>query len=191
MTAATRRAGFLAAGLACLFGLGHLAWAGGIAVLGATPEQFEKIGQGSASHPATETAIGSVAMAGGLLGPALVQPWGSALPRRLLRTAPWAGAAVALPAAAYGIIGVIQQALAAAGHYEFPAGHGATADFQRWAAAKPDAIGDPEHRQLLERFLRWRLRHAAGPRPLPAGQATPHRGGSFPGMAGRPRTATR
>jgi hypothetical protein len=31
------------------------------------------------------------------------------------------------------------------------------ADFQRWAAAKLDAIGDAEHRQLLERFLRWRL----------------------------------
>jgi hypothetical protein len=46
MTAATRRVGFLAAGLAWLFGLGHLAWAGGIAVLGATPEQFEKTGAG-------------------------------------------------------------------------------------------------------------------------------------------------
>ncbi len=31
------------------------------------------------------------------------------------------------------------------------------ADFQRWASAKLDAIGDPGHRQLLERFLRWRL----------------------------------
>ena len=31
------------------------------------------------------------------------------------------------------------------------------ADFQRWAAAKLDAIGDAGHRQLLERFLRWRL----------------------------------
>jgi hypothetical protein len=108
-------------------GLGHLAWAGGIAVLGATPEQFEKTGQGSASHLATETAIGSVAMAGGLLALALVQPWGSALPRWLLRAAAWAGAAVAAPAAAYGIIGVVQQTLAAAGRYQFPAGHAATA----------------------------------------------------------------
>jgi hypothetical protein len=33
------------------------------------------------------------------------------------------------------------------------------ADFQRWAAAKLGAVGDPEHRQLLERFLRWRLLH--------------------------------
>lgn len=33
------------------------------------------------------------------------------------------------------------------------------ADFQRWAAAKLDAIGNAEHRQLLERFLRWRLLH--------------------------------
>ena len=31
------------------------------------------------------------------------------------------------------------------------------ADFQRWAAAKLDAIGNAGHRQLLERFLRWRL----------------------------------
>ena len=31
------------------------------------------------------------------------------------------------------------------------------ADFQRWAAAKLDGIGNAEHRQLLERFLRWRL----------------------------------
>ena len=31
------------------------------------------------------------------------------------------------------------------------------AGFQRWAAAKLDAIGDAGHRQLLERFLRWRL----------------------------------
>ena len=31
------------------------------------------------------------------------------------------------------------------------------ADFQRWAAAKLDGIGDAGHRQLLERFLRWRL----------------------------------
>ena len=31
------------------------------------------------------------------------------------------------------------------------------ADFQRWAAAKLDAIGNAEHRQLLERFLRWYL----------------------------------
>ena len=31
------------------------------------------------------------------------------------------------------------------------------ADFQRWAAAKLDTIGNAEHRQLLERFLRWRL----------------------------------
>jgi hypothetical protein len=31
------------------------------------------------------------------------------------------------------------------------------ADFQRWAATKLDAIGNDEHRQLLERFLRWRL----------------------------------
>jgi hypothetical protein len=33
------------------------------------------------------------------------------------------------------------------------------ADFQRWAAAKLDSIGNAEHRQLLERFLRWRLLH--------------------------------
>ena len=35
------------------------------------------------------------------------------------------------------------------------------ADFQRWAAAKLDGIGigNAEHRQLLERFLRWRLLH--------------------------------
>jgi hypothetical protein len=31
------------------------------------------------------------------------------------------------------------------------------ADFHRWAAAKLDTIGDAGHRQLLERFLRWRL----------------------------------
>jgi hypothetical protein len=31
------------------------------------------------------------------------------------------------------------------------------ADFQRWAAAKLDGIGNAGHRQLLERFLRWRL----------------------------------
>jgi hypothetical protein len=31
------------------------------------------------------------------------------------------------------------------------------ADFQRWAAAKLDAIGNAEHRELLERFLRWYL----------------------------------
>jgi len=31
------------------------------------------------------------------------------------------------------------------------------ADFQRWAAAKVDGIGNGEHRRLLERFLRWRL----------------------------------
>jgi hypothetical protein len=31
------------------------------------------------------------------------------------------------------------------------------ADFQRWAAARLDGIGDAGHRQLLERFLRWRL----------------------------------
>ena len=75
------------------------------------------------------------------------------------------------------------------------------ADFQRWAATKLDGIGDAGHRQLLERFLRWRLlRHlrsgsttagAARPRPLPAGQAALHRGDRLPGLAGRPRTATR
>jgi hypothetical protein len=31
------------------------------------------------------------------------------------------------------------------------------ADFGRWAAAKLDGIPDAEHRQLLERFLRWHL----------------------------------
>jgi hypothetical protein len=31
------------------------------------------------------------------------------------------------------------------------------ADFQRWAAAKLDAIGNEGHRQVLKRFLRWRL----------------------------------
>jgi hypothetical protein len=31
------------------------------------------------------------------------------------------------------------------------------ADFQRWAAARLDALGNAEHRQLLERFLRWYL----------------------------------
>jgi hypothetical protein len=31
------------------------------------------------------------------------------------------------------------------------------ADFQRWAAAKLDGIGNAGHRRLLERFLRWRL----------------------------------
>ncbi len=31
------------------------------------------------------------------------------------------------------------------------------ADFQRWAAAKLGGIDNAEHRQLLERFLRWRL----------------------------------
>src|SRR5262245_11917468 len=44
------------------------------------------------------------------------------------------------------------------------------ADFQRWAAAQLDALGDLGHRQLLERFLRWyRLR------PLRSGRtaATP------------------
>jgi hypothetical protein len=85
MTAATRRAGFLAAGLAWLFGLGHLAWAGGIAVFGAT-NNSKRSGR-AVPHLATETAIGSVAMAGGLLALALVQPWGSAVPRWLLRAA--------------------------------------------------------------------------------------------------------
>jgi hypothetical protein len=41
------------------------------------------------------------------------------------------------------------------------------ADFQRWAAAKLDAIDNIEHRQLLERFLRWRLLHH-----LPSGSTT-------------------
>lgn len=54
---------------------------------------------------------------GGLLALALVQPWGSTVPRRLLRLATWVGAAVALPAAAYGVVGIVLQALAAAGHY--------------------------------------------------------------------------
>ena len=31
------------------------------------------------------------------------------------------------------------------------------ADFQRWAAAKLDGIGNAEHRRLLDRFLHWRL----------------------------------
>ena len=31
------------------------------------------------------------------------------------------------------------------------------ADFQRWAAAQLDAVGNAGHRQLLERFVRWRL----------------------------------
>jgi hypothetical protein len=31
------------------------------------------------------------------------------------------------------------------------------ADFQRWAAAKLDSMVNTEHRQLLDRFLRWRL----------------------------------
>jgi hypothetical protein len=31
------------------------------------------------------------------------------------------------------------------------------ADFQRWAVTKLDTIADARHRQLLERFLRWRL----------------------------------
>ena len=31
------------------------------------------------------------------------------------------------------------------------------ADFQRWAGAKLDGIGNAEHRRLLERFLQWRL----------------------------------
>ena len=31
------------------------------------------------------------------------------------------------------------------------------ADFQRWAAAKLDGIGNAGHRRLLERFLQWRL----------------------------------
>lgn len=31
------------------------------------------------------------------------------------------------------------------------------ADFQRWAAAKLEGVGNAGHRQLLERFLRWRL----------------------------------
>jgi hypothetical protein len=31
------------------------------------------------------------------------------------------------------------------------------ADFQRWAAAKLDSIGNAEHRRPLERFLQWRL----------------------------------
>jgi hypothetical protein len=33
------------------------------------------------------------------------------------------------------------------------------ADFQRWAATKLDGVGNAEDRQLLERFLRWRLLH--------------------------------
>lgn len=31
------------------------------------------------------------------------------------------------------------------------------ADFQRWASAKLDSVGNSGHRQLLYRFLRWRL----------------------------------
>ncbi len=41
------------------------------------------------------------------------------------------------------------------------------ADFQRWAAAKLDGVGNAGHRQLLERFLRWRLL-----RPLRSGTTT-------------------
>jgi hypothetical protein len=46
------------------------------------------------------------------------------------------------------------------------------ADFQRWAAAKLDGVGNAEHRQLLERFLRWRLlRHlrSGGATAVPVG----------------------
>ena len=69
------------------------------------------------------------------------------------------------------------------------------ADFQRWAAAKLHAIGNEGHRQLLNRFLLApaappAVGHhcgAARPRPLPAGQAAPHRGDRVPGLAGWPR----
>src|SRR5262249_19684198 len=66
------------------------------------------------------------------------------------------------------------------------------ADFQRWAAAKLDGLGNAEHRQLLERFLRWyllrhlrsgstpRRRSATAPTSGPS-SASPQRPPSWPG----------
>jgi len=53
------------------------------------------------------------------------------------------------------------------------------ADFLRWAAAKLSAIPDAEHRQLLERFLRWHLlRHlrSASTAAAPLGHCAPTSG---------------
>lgn len=57
------------------------------------------------------------------------------------------------------------------------------ADFQRWAAAKLDALGDAEHRQLLERFLRWRpgQRRTSASIAAHPGASVPYR--PPPGMA--------
>ena len=74
------------------------------------------------------------------------------------------------------------------------------ADFQQWAVGKLDGIENAEHRQLLERFLRWRLLshlRSGSTTATPLGHGPYQRAkqrftdGRFPGMAAGQRTATR
>src|SRR5690606_15237580 len=84
-TIAARRLGRWDAFFSALFGLGHLAWAAGLRILGATDEQFELVGQGSAAHILTEGGIGLSALVASFLTLALVERWGAKVPRLLLR----------------------------------------------------------------------------------------------------------
>jgi hypothetical protein len=90
-TPLARRAGYLAAALALLFGLGHFAWAAGIPVLGATRADLDTIGEDGAAHVLTETAVGFLESS----APSWPWPWCSRgarpSPGGFLRLVAWAG----------------------------------------------------------------------------------------------------
>lgn len=106
--------------------------------------------------------VGLVKAIGGLVALALVQPWGRAIPRRLLIALAWAGGAVAL---LYGAALFVQHGLMLAGVLPIPAGLGRTA--ARWHLALWDPwwmLGG-----LLFIFTAWwagRARYSSEDRPL-------------------------
>lgn len=127
MPTGTRMVGFAAASLAFLFALGHFAYAAGIPVLGGSRHELDRIASDAVSNAVTETGVGLLAVAGGVVALTLVQRWGSTLPWRLLRLLAWVGGAVAVAATVYGLTGLVLEVLAVLGGYTFPKGHDTTA----------------------------------------------------------------
>jgi hypothetical protein len=115
--------GRLAAGFAALFGLGHLAWAVGWPVLGATPAQYAMVDIRSLSHLGPTVGLGLLSLVAAGLTLALVEPWGCGVPRLLRRLTLWLGVPVAAVCAGYGLLGLGLMALQAVGAFEFPTGH--------------------------------------------------------------------
>ena len=92
----------------------------------------------------------------------MVEPWGTQVPRRVVRVAAWVGAGAGVWAAACSVVGPVLQTLAATGYHEFPQRRRETATIR--GRARSHLAGDENGTVTIDGGLasHWEALYASG-----------------------------